>query len=541
MIARNGPSEFERIRLDNRAVLDSEAVRLDQLTEAMSGVMRRGDDVAAASVAGLSVAVDAEVDAYIADGPSVEWHTSGTHRYAGLRVKPGGGLVVGADGVFTDPSGVAPAPHTHAQLHDPLTVQSGASLSLSVAGQQISGSVIVQPGGGLVIGGDGVAVDYGPSGVARASHTHADQHAALTVQSSDSLTLSLSGQELSGAVRVKSSGGLVVGADGVRVDMGQGAAQCASGDHAHSAATSSSAGFLSAADKRKLDLFGVIANADQVVTFHSPSSFSQGAYIGGRVRWGQSMSLLAVDVAAKNAPLTDSTLGIEVNGVVVDTVSIPGGVGEVLNSKTISPDLAVDADAYIRILCLSGVGSAPDEAAVLDVALMVRPAVATADPVRLNCGGGASDPYSDDAYHNGLGSLGTTAQSIDRSAVTDPAPAAVYQAWRAKYFDSAPIVYLIPGLVRGLSYLVRLHFAENYWNNVGDQKFNILVTGSTSVSHINYDILAATGGVKRKAVVREWTIQPSSLGEIEVRLQPMPGTGQYLNCSINGIEIIPIA
>lgn len=540
MIARNGASDFERIRLDNPASGPSDAVRLDQLQQATSGVQRHGDPVSADQVDGLDAAIDAEVGNFLIDGDSIAWVQSGTKRYARIRLKAGGGLKVDADGVAVDPSGVAAANHTHDQLHNAATVASSASLSLSIAGQEISGNVVVKSGGGLSIGGDGLEADYGPSGVARSSHTHAQLHDAATVVNSNSLTLAVSGQQISGDVRLKAAGGLAIGADGLRVDLGPSGTQAAAGNHTHGEATSSAPGFLSAADKRKIDMSAALLNADQVVGFKRSGAFAQGEYVGGRVRWGQSMLIVAADVAAKTAPISESVLGIEVDGSVADTLIVPPSAGESLNGKALSPELAVEADKYVRVVCLSGVGVSNQEAADLDVTLCVRPAIASADAVRLNCGGSIVTPFAADAYHNGAGATSSTSQAIDITGVADPAPVAVYQSWRAKYYDSAPIVYTVGGLVRGLSYKVRLHFAECYWNNVNDQKFNISVTGSTVGSHANYDILAAAGA-KRKAVVREWTLKPSANGSIEVRLQPMPGNSQYLNCSINGVEILPIA
>ena len=75
--------------------------------------------------------------------------------------------------------------------------------------------------------------------------------------------------------------------------------------------------------------------------------------------------------------------------------------------------------------------------------------------------------YSGDAYYSG-GSTYATTEAIDTSGVASPAPQQVYQTERYGNFT-----YTIPHLVPGSPYIVRLDFAEIYWNAPGQRLFNV--------------------------------------------------------------------
>ena len=64
--------------------------------------------------------------------------------------------------------------HTHAQLHDALTLGPSATLALSLQGQQLSGEVLLEEAGGLILAPSGLAVDFGPGAtqVAPGNHVH---------------------------------------------------------------------------------------------------------------------------------------------------------------------------------------------------------------------------------------------------------------------------------------------------------------------------------------------------------------------------------
>jgi hypothetical protein len=122
------------------------------------------------------------------------------------------------------------------------------------------------------------------------------------------------------------------------------------------------------------------------------------------------------------------------------------------------------------------------------------------------------------------------------SAVTSPAPEAVYQTARVKYGDPTGMVYLVTGLSRALGYSVRLHFSENYFNGAAKNRFDIAVNGNTAQAFSNFDIYAEAGAMF-KAVIVEFNLQADADGQIEVRLTPQL-TAEGYNCSINGIELL---
>src|SRR5262249_38928174 len=73
-----------------------------------------------------------------------------------------------------------------------------------------------------------------------------------------------------------------------------------------------------------------------------------------------------------------------------------------------------------------------------------------ASAVRINAGGPAASPYVADVYFTG-GTTTSHANTIDVTAVTNPAPAAVYQSARLGNFS-----YTVPGFVAGSPHTVRL-------------------------------------------------------------------------------------
>jgi glucuronoarabinoxylan endo-1,4-beta-xylanase len=143
---------------------------------------------------------------------------------------------------------------------------------------------------------------------------------------------------------------------------------------------------------------------------------------------------------------------------------------------------------------------------------------------QINCGGGASSPYTQDQYFSG-GTARTVTSSITTAGVTNPAPQAVYRAER--YGTST---YTFPNLTAGASYQVRLHFAELYWTASGKRRFNVTINGATVLS--NFDIYAATGA-RYKAVVREFIATAGSSGQIVIRFTTVTD-----NATIEGIQII---
>lgn len=142
--------------------------------------------------------------------------------------------------------------------------------------------------------------------------------------------------------------------------------------------------------------------------------------------------------------------------------------------------------------------------------------------------GGPTCMWSADANYAGGGTTSTTAAISIPSAITNAAPAAVYQSQRY-----GPATYTIPNLVPGAQYTVNLHFAEIYPGaNAGDRTFNVAINGTPVLT--NFDV-AATAGAVKTAVVESFSAVASSSGQISVAL-----TNGNNNAIINAIQIVPL-
>jgi CxxC motif-containing protein (DUF1111 family) len=148
------------------------------------------------------------------------------------------------------------------------------------------------------------------------------------------------------------------------------------------------------------------------------------------------------------------------------------------------------------------------------------------DVLDISCGNSsAASPYvADTDFSGGLISAGTT-NTITTTGITDPAPQAVYQHAR-----NGDFTYTIPGLTDNGSYLVRLHFSENYWTAAGKRTFNVAINGTTVLS--NFDIFANAGG-EFIAIVEQFPATASSSGDITITATTVINESQ-----INGIEIV---
>lgn len=155
----------------------------------------------------------------------------------------------------------------------------------------------------------------------------------------------------------------------------------------------------------------------------------------------------------------------------------------------------------------------------------VQTAAALMAVYRINSGGNAAGSFAADADYTG-GNLSNSAANINVSAVTSPAPQAVYQAERW-----GPSTYTFTGLTAGASYTVRLHFTEYYWSASGQRVFNVLLNGVKVLS--NFDIFARAGGASR-ALVEEFATAADSTGTIVLALQ----NGAFDQATISGIEIL---
>src|SRR6266851_2495372 len=143
---------------------------------------------------------------------------------------------------------------------------------------------------------------------------------------------------------------------------------------------------------------------------------------------------------------------------------------------------------------------------------------------QINSGGPAVSPFAADEDFTGGSTAGTT-HAIDTSAVTNPAPQAVYQTNRFGNFT-----YALGGLTAGANYTVRLHFAEEYWTTAGSRTFNVSINGNQVLT--NFDNLA-TAGAEYKAVVEQFTEAADSSGRMTIQFTTVKD-----NAQVNGIEVL---
>ncbi len=141
----------------------------------------------------------------------------------------------------------------------------------------------------------------------------------------------------------------------------------------------------------------------------------------------------------------------------------------------------------------------------------------------VNAGGPAVGSFAADVDFVG-GSTSTSTAAVDTSAVTNPAPMAVYQSRRFGNFT-----YTLPGFTAGSAHTVRLHFSENFFTAAGQRVFNVSINGTQVLT--NFDIFAAAGA-QNKAVIREFVVNADSSGRYVIQF-----TAVVNNASVSGIEI----
>lgn len=548
-----GDLAVARVAAANAAALAAECPRLDQVQGLMAGKAAASHTHVPADVTGLGEYVEDRVGGMLRDSSSIAWDyndPSGTLS-ASVRLKPSGFLTVDSDGlsvvVGLTAGTVAAGDHTHSQLHDPATVTDTATVDMTLAGQAISAAVKIQPGGGLRAANSGVAAQFGTTAgtVAEGNHTHSQLHAAVTVGDTNTVDLTLVAQLLTAAVKLDPNAGpntIPISSGGNGLYLRAASSGVAAFEHGHPNATQDAAGFMSPEDKRNLDLYAPLAQSSQVAGFSRHDYLLKDKYVGGRHRWDQDMEVRSATLTASAPTATNQLLGLEIDGVIVETLSIPTGAAnaEVVNAKTFS-NVFVAAGDYVRWRCQSGVAAGAEEtaASLIDLSLCVRPAAGSIPSLKLNSGGSALSPYASDAYYSGPTSTASSIVLPNTTGVTSPAPLGVYQSCRRVNGSNQPLVYTLTGLARGVDYAVRLHFSEFIWNAVGDQLMNLSVAGLTTLTAANYDILAQTGGVKFKGTAQSFTVKADATGRIVVSIQPALGADGNYHCSINGVECSP--
>jgi hypothetical protein len=201
------------------------------------------------------------------------------------------------------------------------------------------------------------------------------------------------------------------------------------------------------------------------------------------------------------------------------TPSASNQIASAIFATTFSDPTAVASTTYnyvVEATTLAGASGPSNQASVTTPVGLAAFAI--------DSGGGAAGNFVADVDFNGGGASATGAV-IDTSAVTNPAPQAVYQSERFGSFT-----YTIPGFNPGAPYTVRLHFAEFFWSMAGQRVFNVLINGTQVLT--NFDIIAAAGA-KNKAIVEQFTSNANSSGQFVIQFVTVKD-----NAKISGIEII---
>jgi len=173
-------------------------IRLQEFNTFASGVSRPGHTHVAADIVDLTAATGLILAQVIGDSDTVVKILAGANPLllSGLavRLKAGGGILKDAQGLYLDPSGLSRPGHTHvlaeildfdARLPDKLAavlLDTNSVHWLELSGT-LRANVREKVGGAILEDSGGIYVDLG-SGVAQAArgnHTHADEHAPVTL------------------------------------------------------------------------------------------------------------------------------------------------------------------------------------------------------------------------------------------------------------------------------------------------------------------------------------------------------------------------
>ncbi len=153
------------------------------------------------------------------------------------------------------------------------------------------------------------------------------------------------------------------------------------------------------------------------------------------------------------------------------------------------------------------------------------PQTAVPAPIQINAGGPAVPPFVADEDFTG-GTTTSSANPIDTSKVTAPAPAAVYQTART----GASFSYTIGGFTPGSIHLLRLHFCETQFTAVGKRTFNVSINGLQVLT--SFDIFATTGG-ENIANIQPFTESADGNGNFVIQFT------STTNALVSGIEVEP--
>lgn len=266
-----------------------------------------------------------------------------------------------------------------------------------VGGMQLSGSVSLEPGGGLQTTPSGVGAIWGaqtadyasPGTIAPGPHTHLQLHNPLTTEDTVSvdLIMDVADQVLQANVILDPDpatgfGFLAAGAIGLSVVLGTASDNAAAGDHTHNAVTDSGAGFMTPSMLAQLN--AATGTTGQVAPYYRSAAISGGNHCGGGYRWPQAMEVIGVNVVALNAPAFNEALSLVIGGVQQPlTIIIPSGLPgtEVFNEVDGLTGIIIPMEPsgvwslYARWVCSSGAGTLVQLASEITLSMNVQPVI----------------------------------------------------------------------------------------------------------------------------------------------------------------------
>lgn len=258
---------------------------------------------------------------------------------------------------------------------------------------------------------------------------------------------------------------------------------------------------------------------------------------------GDTHTLVAKPIAPTVNPITDATINqgetYTANGSFSDPDSTSWTATVNYGDQTGTQPLTLNGTSFTLSHQYMTAGTYTLTVQVTDESGGVGTATATITVVQvgptlvaaINSGGDTQGSYLADTDFTG-GTQYSSSNPVDTSAVTNPAPNAVYQTVRYGNFT-----YTIPNLTPGGTYTIRLHFNELYWgtslagNNggVGSRVFNVSINGSQVLS--NFDIYQTAGGAN-KAITEQFPATPDANGNVTIDFTTVAD-----NAMVNGIEV----
>jgi fibronectin type 3 domain-containing protein len=177
---------------------------------------------------------------------------------------------------------------------------------------------------------------------------------------------------------------------------------------------------------------------------------------------------------------------------------------------------------FYNVAAINAVGTSPSSNEV-----SVKPVAGgqTSGPIAIACGNGAVGTFVADSFFSGGSVSSGTTMAIDTSAVSSPAPMAVYQHGR-----KGNSTYTVPGFAAGSVRTVRLHFAEYFHTAAAKRRFNVAINGNQVLA--NFDIFASAGGASR-ANVQTFTATANGNGQFVIAFT----TGAADTPLVSGIQV----